>query len=167
MSLFTVRDAAELTQVLRAAARLEIMPRFRRLEPGGIRTKSGPLDLVTVADEAAETLITEGLSRLFPDALIVGEEAASRHPALLGRLSGAERAIVVDPIDGTSNYAAGVPLFGVMAAVLQAGEVVASVIHDPVSDDTAVAVRGEEPGRRRRTAAGRSSGWQRRRSRRT
>ena len=143
MNVFTVRDAAEITQVLRAAARLEIMPRFRKLEASGIRTKTGPLDLVTVADEAAEALIAEGLSRLFPGALIVGEEAASADPALLGRLSDAELAIVVDPIDGTSNYAAGVPLFGVMAAVIQGGEVVGSVIHDPVSDDSAVAVRGE------------------------
>ena len=143
MGLFSVRDAAEITQLLRAAARLEILPRFRRLEAGAIRTKSGPLDLVTVADEAAELLITEGLSRLFPDALIVGEEAASRNPALLGRLAEADLAIVVDPIDGTSNYAAGVPLFGVMAAVIRGGEVVGSVIHDPMSDDSAVAVRGE------------------------
>ncbi len=143
MSGFSIRDAVELTQVLRAAARAEILPCFRRLGPGAVRTKSGPLDLVTVADEAAEALITQGLSRLFPDALIVGEEAASRDPALLGRLGGADLAIVVDPIDGTSNYAAGVPLFGVMAAVIAHGEVVAAVIHDPISDDTAIAVRGE------------------------
>jgi fructose-1,6-bisphosphatase/inositol monophosphatase family enzyme len=141
--MFSVRDTAELTQVLRAAARVEIMPRFRKLEVDSVRTKSGPHDLVTIADEAAETLITEGLSRLFPTALIVGEEAASRDPALVGKLAEADLAIVVDPIDGTSNYAAGVPLFGVMAAVISDGEVVASVIHDPVSDDTAVAVRGE------------------------
>ena len=141
--MFSVRDAAELTQILRAAARVEILPRFRNLEPDAVRTKSGPLDLVTVADEAAEALITQGLSRLFPDALIVGEEAAARDPALLAQLADADLAIVVDPIDGTSNYAAGVPLFGVMAAVICGGEVVASVIHDPMSDDTAVAVRGE------------------------
>ena len=143
MSKFSVRDAAELTQVLRAAARVEILPRFRKLSACSVRTKSGPLDLVTVADEAAEALIAQGLSRLYPDALIVGEEAASRDPSLLERFAEADMAIVVDPIDGTSNYAAGVPLFGVMAAVIYKGEVIASVIHDPMSDDTAIAVRGE------------------------
>ena len=143
MGLFSVKELAELTQVLRAAARVEILPRFRKLDAASIRTKSGPLDLVTVADEAAEALITEGLSRLFPQALIVGEEAASRDPTLLERLALADMAIVVDPIDGTSNYAAGVPLFGVMAAVLCDGEVTAAVIHDPISDDSALAVRGE------------------------
>ena len=143
MGVFSIKDAAELTQVLRAAARVEILPRFRNLEADAVRTKSGPLDLVTIADEAAEALITQGLSRLFPDAVIVGEEATARDPTLLQRLAEADFAIVVDPIDGTSNYAAGVPLFGVMAAVIRDGEVVASVIHDPMSDDTAVAVRGE------------------------
>ena len=143
MDGFSLKDAAELTQLLRAAARVEIMPRFRRLEADAIRIKSGPLDLVTVADEAAEALITSGLERLFPRAVVIAEEAVSRDPALLGRLAEAEMAIVVDPIDGTSNYAAGVPLFGVMAAVICGGEVVASVIHDPVTDDSAVAVRGE------------------------
>ena len=50
---------------------------------------------------------------------------------------------MVDPIDGTSNYAAGLPLFGVMAAVMVRGEVVAAAIHDPIGDDTALALRGE------------------------
>jgi fructose-1,6-bisphosphatase/inositol monophosphatase family enzyme len=49
----------------------------------------------------------------------------------------------VDPVDGTANFAAGLPLFGVMAAVVVRGEVVAAAIHDPVGDDTALAVRGE------------------------
>ena len=141
--MFSSRDVVEVTQILRAAARVEILPRFRKLGADAVRTKSGPLDLVTVADEAAEALITEGLSRLFPSALIIGEEAASREPDLLGKLADAEMAIVVDPIDGTSNYAAGVPLFGVMAAVICGGELVASVIHDPITDNSAIALRGE------------------------
>jgi len=152
---FSVRDAAEITQVLRAAARVEILPCFRKLAPDAVWTKSGPFDLVTVADVAAEALITQGLSRLFPKAVIIGEEAVSRDPALLGRLAEADMAIVVDPIDGTSNFTAGVPLFGVMAAVICGGEVVASVIHDPMSDDTAA----REPGPRPRTAPSGRSRW--------
>ncbi len=141
--MFSVKETAELTQLLRAAARAEILPRFRNLEDGAIRSKSGPLDLVTVADEAAEALITSGLTRLFPGAVVIGEEACASDETVLGRLAQAGLAIVVDPIDGTSNYAAGVPLFGVMAAVVSGGEVVASVIHDPITDHSAVAVRGE------------------------
>jgi fructose-1,6-bisphosphatase/inositol monophosphatase family enzyme len=140
---FTASDAVELTQLLRAAARAEILPRFRRLEPDDVRTKSGPTDLVTIADERAERLITQGIERRFPGCVVIGEEATAADPGLLHRLADADLAFVLDPIDGTSNFAAGVPLFGVMAAVLMKGEVVATVIHDPLCDDTAVAVRGE------------------------
>lgn len=140
---FTAAQAHELDLLLRAAARAEIMPRFRKLGIAAIRTKSGPLDLVTDADEAAEEMITHGLERRFPGCLVVGEEAAARDPRLLDRLAGADLAFVVDPVDGTSNYAAGLPLFGTMAAAVIRGEVVAAVIHDPLVDSSALAVRGE------------------------
>lgn len=143
MTAFSRRQLAELGLLLRAAARTEIMPRFRKLPPEAVRAKSGPLDLVTEADEAAERMITTGLRRIFPGCLVVGEEAASSDQRLLDGLADAELAFTVDPIDGTSNYAAGVPLFGCMAAALCRGEVVAAAIHDPVGDDTACALRGE------------------------
>jgi len=145
----TTADAQDLVQMLRAAARTAIMPRFRCLEEGAIREKSGPSDLVTVADEEAERLITAGLQRRFPGAVVIGEEATAEDPSLQDRLADADLAFVVDPIDGTSNFVAGVPLFGVMAAALIGGEVVASVIHDPVVDDSMVAVRGEGAWRER------------------
>jgi fructose-1,6-bisphosphatase/inositol monophosphatase family enzyme len=75
--------------------------------------------------------------------VVVGEEAASADPSLLGGLAGADLSFVVDPVDGTANYAAGLPLFGCMAAAMVRGEIVAAAIHDPVGDDTAVALRGE------------------------
>jgi len=143
MALFTVRQAEELDLLLRAASRTEIMPRFRRLGADSVRQKSGPLDLVTDADEAAERMITRGLTRLFPGCLVVGEEATASDRSLLKKLAEADLAFTVDPIDGTSNYAAGLPLFGCMAAVVMRGEVVAAVIHDPVINTSSLAVRGE------------------------
>ena len=140
---FSVGQLGEVADVLRMAARQEIMPRFRNLAAGGVRTKSGPLDFVTEADEAAERLISAELARRFPGCLVVGEEAATDDPSLLLGLADAELAFVVDPVDGTANFAAGLPLFGVMAAVLHRGAVIASAIHDPLGDDTAMAVRGE------------------------
>lgn len=133
----------EVVQLLRTAAQEEIMPRFRRLTADQVRTKSGPTDLVTEADEGAERFISAGLERLFPGCVVVGEEAVAADPALLDRLSGAELAFVVDPIDGTSNYCAGLPLFGCMAAAVAHGEVVAGAILDPVCDDVAIALRGK------------------------
>lgn len=141
--MITAGQAIEVAALLRAAARAEILPRFRRLAQGEVRAKSGPLDLVTDADEAAERVITAGLLRLFPGAAIVGEEAAAADESVLDRLGGAELAFVVDPVDGTANFAAGTPLFGCMAAAVARGEVVAAWIHDPLGDDTAMALRGE------------------------
>ncbi|MCQ4159146.1 inositol monophosphatase [Roseomonas sp. GC11] len=140
---FTHAQASDLAALLREAARAEILPRFRRLSAEAIRSKSSPMDLVTDADEAAERQITAALQARFPGCVVVGEEACAADPSLLGRLAGADLAFVVDPVDGTANFAAGVPLFGCMAAAVVKGEVVGAWIHDPLGDDTAIALRGE------------------------
>ena len=141
--ILSARDASDLAVILREAALAEILPRFRRLGEDAVRTKSGPLDLVTDADEAAERRIAVALAARFPGCFVLGEEAAAADPGLLDRLEEAELAIVLDPIDGTFNYAAGVPLFGTMAAMLVRGEVALSAIYDPMGDDAVLAVRGE------------------------
>jgi fructose-1,6-bisphosphatase/inositol monophosphatase family enzyme len=153
---FSHRDLADLAVLLREVARAEVMPRFRNLAPGAVRTKTDALDVVTEADTAAEAAITAGLRRRFPGAVVVGEEATAADPSLLGRLGDADLAFVVDPVDGTANFAAGLPLFAVMAAALVRGEVVAACIHDPLGDDWALALRGagawrETPDGRRET----------------
>jgi len=129
--------------ILRDAARAEIMPRFRRLAAADIRTKTGPLDMVTDADEGAERHIAAALAARFPGCAVVGEEGCSADPALADRLATAELSFVVDPVDGTANFAAGMPLFGCMAAAFLRGEAVAAWIHDPVGGDTVIAARGE------------------------
>ena len=139
---FSTTDLHIVGTILREAARAEILPRFRNLAADAVRHKTGPLDLVTDADEAAERSIANALATRFPDATVLGEEACSATPALLARLPQAELAFVIDPVDGTANFAAGLPLFGVMAAAIRHGEVVASAIHDPICDDTAFALRG-------------------------
>lgn len=133
----------DVAAILRAAAAAEIIPRFRNLDAGAIRQKSSALDLVTDADEAAERHITAALLRRFPGSLVVGEEACAADPELLGRMADADLAFVVDPVDGTANFAAGLPLFGVMAAAVWRGEVVAGWILDPMTDSMAMALRGE------------------------
>jgi fructose-1,6-bisphosphatase/inositol monophosphatase family enzyme len=143
MTRFDHRIATEVALLLRDAAKAEIMPRFRRLAAGAIRTKSGPMDLVTDADEAAERMITAGLHSRFPGCVVIGEEAAAADPAILETLVGADLAFVVDPVDGTANFAAGMPIFGCMAAAVVRGEVVGAWIYDPMGDDTAIALRGE------------------------
>ena len=132
----------QLVEILWAAADAEIMPRFGNLGVGGIRTKSEAIDMVTEADEAAERLIHAEISRLMPDALFIGEELVAAEPALLSKLGDADLAVVVDPVDGTFNFANGVPLFGVMLSVVKAGETVAGLILDPFAGDCHVAEKG-------------------------
>lgn len=139
---FSEHDLHQVGDALAAAARTEIMPRFRKLTSAQIRQKSSALDLVTDADEAAEAVIGAALQAAFPGALIVGEEGTHRDPALLQALPSAELAFLVDPIDGTRNFASNLPLFGVMAAATIRGEIVGGVIYDPVVRDWAYALRG-------------------------
>ena len=139
---FDEKDIGWLADLLARAADQEIMPRFRRLEGGDVQQKTSAADLVTVADVNAERAITEALSERFPGALILGEETYERTPELLDGLASADLAFVIDPIDGTFNFASGTPLFGVMLAVVAAGETVAGLIYDPVGREWLTAVRG-------------------------
>lgn len=135
-------DVAALAEILREAAAAEILPRFRRLDPVDIRQKTSATDLVTRADEQAERLIRARVAELAPQALFVGEEAVAAEPGLLDALDSAELAVVVDPVDGTANFAAGLPLFAVMASVVARGETVAGIIFDPMGDDWFMAEKG-------------------------
>jgi fructose-1,6-bisphosphatase/inositol monophosphatase family enzyme len=107
------------------------------------KQKTSAADLVTEADVSAERVITDALLDRFDGAVVIGEEAVSENPALLDGWSRAEGPVfVVDPIDGTFNFASGVASFGVMLAVVEAGETVAGIIHDPVCKDWIMAEKG-------------------------
>lgn len=135
-------DIAALANLLQEAAVQEILPRFRNLQEGDVRMKTEAIDLVTEADEAAERLIRARVEEIMPDALFIGEEAVASDPALLGKLADADLAVVVDPIDGTFNFAVGLPLFGVMLSVVHKGETIAGLIYDPMGNDWAITEKG-------------------------
>jgi len=135
-------DIDRLSTILRDAAKAEILPRFRRLDKGMIRQKTDAIDLVTEADEQAERQIKAAVEAAWPDALFVGEESVAANPGLLDELDQAEFAIVVDPVDGTANFAAGLPLFATMACVVRNDETIAGIIYDPMGDDWVLAEKG-------------------------
>jgi fructose-1,6-bisphosphatase/inositol monophosphatase family enzyme len=139
----TEAEIAAIIALLRRVAQTEILPHFKKLGPGDVRMKSGPLDPVTVADEAAERALNAGLRALFPGDDVIGEEAVSAGAARLERLAEPGRVWVLDPIDGTANFAAELPLFGVMAALVEADKVLAGFIYDPFGDDCALALAGQ------------------------
>lgn len=135
--------ANELIDIVRRAAKAEILPRFRNLAPESIQAKTSPEDLVTIADREAEAFIQREVAERFPTATIIGEEATSANPALLEKIADAEMAVIIDPVDGTWNFARNLTHFGVILAVASEGETVFGLLYDPVMDDWMVARRGE------------------------
>lgn len=123
-------DTDSVLTLLQDVAAQVITPRFRRLADAEVMEKN-PGDLVTVADQEAEILITRRLRAEYPDALIVGEEATAADPSLLSALETAEHAFVVDPVDGTRNFVHGRREHAVMAAELRGGEAVRGWVWQP------------------------------------
>ncbi|MBY5934808.1 inositol monophosphatase [Tateyamaria omphalii] len=135
----TQAQKTQIINLIRRAARAEIMPRFRRLDAGEVDTKRDETDLVTQADTAAEAMITRGLQMAFPHALVIGEEAVSANPKLLDGVGDAELCFIIDPVDGTWNFAKNMPLFGTMVAACRFGVPVFGLIYDPVGNDLIMA----------------------------
>lgn len=127
-------------EILRSTAAIEVMPRYAALKPEDIVMKAAD-DPVTTADREAEIRIGRALSLLLPHARIVGEEACATNPALLENL-GDGSVWIVDPIDGTANFASGRSQFAMMIALLEAGELIGSWILEPLTDRLIVAQRG-------------------------
>ncbi len=99
-------------------------------------TKSSPVDLVTAADVASDRLIAEAIHAQFPEHEIYSEESAT------GPLPAAEWLWVVDPLDGTTNFAHRIPFFGVNIALAHRGAAVLGVTYDPIARQTYWAERG-------------------------
>jgi len=123
----TALDSA-VHALLKKTAEAVVMPRYRNLKAAEVLQK-GADDPVTIADREAEAMLEEGLARIMPDAEVVGEEAAHADPCVLGRLDGL--CWIVDPIDGTSNFASGQGHFALMIALSDGGEIQGSWIYDP------------------------------------
>ena len=117
--------------LMRQVARDVVMPRFRNLAADEIAEKAAD-DFVTIADKESELRLSEGLSAILPEAGIIGEEACAADPAILDR-AGEGLNWIIDPIDGTGNFAAGNPPFGIMVALADAGTTLAGWILDPLT----------------------------------
>jgi fructose-1,6-bisphosphatase/inositol monophosphatase family enzyme len=114
--------------LMREVARDVIMPRYQNLRAEEISEKAVD-DLVTIADKESEIRLAEGLASILPEAGIIGEEACAADPAILER-AGDGLNWIIDPIDGTGNFAAGRPPFGIMIALADAGTTLAGWILD-------------------------------------
>lgn len=127
--------ATYLAVAAEAARRAGQLQRERLWTDHDIRYK-GEIDLVTEVDQASEELIVAAIRAAFPDHDILAEEQA--------RETGTSRyRWIVDPLDGTTNYAHGFPWFCVSIALEIDGEVTVGVVYHPVMDELFSAVKGE------------------------
>lgn len=127
--------------VLREVADELVLPRYRKLAAHEVIEKS-PGDLVTIVDRETEVALTRRLTDLLPGSLVVGEEAVAADHRVLERIGDPGPVWVVDPIDGTGNFAAGKEPFALMVALLRGGEPVLGVIYEPTIDSLAAAEVG-------------------------
>ncbi len=138
-----------LALALRMAKRAgEIQLAYFRGDDLAIRTKSNVCDVVTRADKECEEYIVRTISEHYPDHAVLGEEGGCR-----GNASGDYR-WVVDPLDGTTNYSQGLPVFCVSIALQYQGETIVGVVYAPYLDELFTAVKGG--GARMEWAGGRS-----------
>jgi fructose-1,6-bisphosphatase/inositol monophosphatase family enzyme len=134
-----------VTALIREAAETLILPRFRHLRPEDIEDKSTSPDredLVTAVDRDVEAWLTEALTRLDPGATVIGEEAVYARPDLVDLIATDQPLWIVDPIDGTKNFARGFDGFGVMVSRVRAGRTLAAWVMLPARGDMFVAESG-------------------------
>ena len=121
----------KVADIIREVSASIIEPRFQSLADSEIQTKSGPNDLVTIADIEAEEKLTAILKDLLPGSYVVGEEAVSRGESSLDDLDTVADPIwIIDPVDGTGNFARGEPVFGCIIALVKNNQTVMGWIYD-------------------------------------
>ena len=119
----------------RAAQRAGRLLATRMGRPRTIQTKRSDSDLVTEVDRASERMLRDAIRQRFPDHGFQGEEHARTNPQ-------APFQWIVDPLDGTTNFVHGVPVFAISMALAHHDELLVGVIHDPTQRETFTAIKG-------------------------
>lgn len=130
-------DLQAIAQKIREIARVEILSRFERV---GYEFKDDG-SVLTEADLAANQHITAYLQASYPEIPLLSEEMETAQQEQL--LQEAPVFWCLDPLDGTSNFASGIPLFASSLALFQNGQVVLAITYDPVRDELFTASRGQ------------------------
>jgi len=130
-------DLKLLQEILVTAGREELLPRYARVE----RTHKADGSVLTAADLAVQKRIGAQLLDRWPDTVFLGEEMAPEAQQRI--LDSGKPAWCLDPLDGTRNFASGIPYFCSALALLQEGEVSLGIVYDPVRDECFAAARGQ------------------------
>lgn len=120
---------AVLKDIVIPAAQEELLPRFARVERQHKRDGS----VLTEADLAVQSRIAAQLLQQWPETVFLGEEMTAAEQMDL--LASGQPVWCLDPLDGTSNFAAGIPYFSISLALLQQGEVLLGMVYDPLRDE--------------------------------
>jgi fructose-1,6-bisphosphatase/inositol monophosphatase family enzyme len=107
----------------------------------GISFKTSPQDFCTKVDVENERLVTNGILQAFPSDIVIGEEATSV-VGTIPPLTKEHSTWIIDPIDGTTNFAAGLPLTCVSIGYCEGGQPVMGVVYAPMTQELYVAVKG-------------------------
>lgn len=132
----TLPDLNPLETLLRRIGRTEILPRFQRI---GAEFKADG-SLLTEADLASDRRLQSELAALHPQIAFLSEEMDAEQQQSL--LAAGNPLWCLDPLDGTSNFAAGIPYFGLSLGLIVDGRVALGLIYDPVRDECFSASRG-------------------------
>lgn len=136
----TPADLAALETIVRTTAREELRTRFghttRRQKPDG--------SWLTEADLAMQSRLQSALADCYPEIALLGEEmSAAEQERLLAQAGTKDAGLwLLDPLDGTSNFSAGIPLFSVSLALMRHGRIEAGIVYDPMHDESFAALRG-------------------------
>ena len=128
-----ILDPEVVAQLIRETAQSVILPRFGTLKREDMREKA-PGDLVTIADLEAERRLTARLGELAPGSAIMGEEAVAADPGRISLAAICDSLWIIDPVDGTANFARGQPGFAVIVAYVERGRTRGGWIFDPLGD---------------------------------
>jgi fructose-1,6-bisphosphatase/inositol monophosphatase family enzyme len=135
-------DLQHVAALMREVGQNIILPRWRNLKDGEVSEKTGPHDLVTIADQEAEAALTPRLQALLPGSLVLGEESFAADPGLIAALRSEHPVWIIDPVDGTKPFAEGKETFGTIIALVQKDEILTGWIHHPLTGDMLVTERG-------------------------
>src|SRR5690554_3822796 len=129
-------ELAQLQQCLIDTVQQHLMPLFKTVS----RQYKHDGSVVTVADKLVQHTLTEILQQKFPDIKLLGEEMPAVQQAEL--LATDAPLWCLDPIDGTSNFASGMPYFSISLALIENGEVTLGLVYDPALDECFTARKG-------------------------
>ena len=134
---FTKNDQKQLQEIVKQAAIEELLPDFGKRE----FTYKEDHSVITKADLAMQERLESELAEVWPNIAILGEEMTDAEQQAV--IDSGQAYWCIDPLDGTNNYAAGIPMFAVSVALIINGESVQGLIYDPTRDEIFTACKGE------------------------